>query len=302
MKENIRIETIGEYNEGRGQQTLHPLVSVINLNNSPRRVGPPLAASVTFGFYAVFLKQDKNCIIKYGRNTYDYQEGTLVFIAPDQVISILEDGNDYQPSGHVLLFHPDLMRGTSLGQNIRKYTFFSYDVHEALHVSAKEKQIVMDYFCKIEYELSQAIDKHSRNLIVSNIELFLDYCVRFYDRQFLTRDFANRGILERFDQMLNDYFSSEKLQLEGQPSISYCASTLHLSTNYFSDLVKKETGKSAQEYVHAKLIDLAKEKVFDHTKSISEISYELGFKYPQHFTRFFKMQTGVTPNEYRNLN
>jgi AraC family transcriptional regulator, transcriptional activator of pobA len=298
----VRIETIHDYNELVAHETLHPLVSIIDLNKAPRRQGAPAATAISFGFYAVFLKEDKHCILKYGRSSYDYQQGTLVFIAPGQVVGIEEDGDDYQPTGHVLLFHPDLIRGTSLGQIINSYRFFSYDVHEALHISKREKQLVIDSFNKIEYELSQGIDKHSKSLIVANIELFLGYCTRFYDRQFITRDEANKRTIEKFEKLLNEYFQSEKLQLEGMPSVSYCASELSLSPNYFSDLVKKETGKTAQDYIHARTMELAKERVFDHSKSISEISYELGFKYPQHFTRFFKMHTGVSPNEYRNLN
>jgi AraC family transcriptional regulator, transcriptional activator of pobA len=302
MMDTIRIKTINDYNDIVDQETLHPLVSVIDFANAPIATGPPPSSSFTFDFYAVFLKQGQNCTIKYGRNKYDYQQGTLLFIAPDQVIKVDGSPEDYQPAGHALLFHPDLIRGTPLGQNINHYTFFSYDVHEALHLSKRERQLVLDCLNKIEYELSQGIDKHSKHLIVANIELFLGYCVRFYDRQFITRDHVNKGVLERFEKLINEYFQSEKLQIEGMPSVAYCASELNLSSNYFGDLVKKETGKSAQEFIHARMMDVAREKVFDHSKSISEISYELGFKYPQHFTRFFKMHEGVSPNEYRNLN
>lgn len=300
--ETIRIRTINDYNDIVAQETLHPLVSVIDFASAPMPTEPLQASSYSLDFYAVFLKQGQNCTIKYGRNKYDYQQGTLVFIAPDQVIRVEGGPEDYQPGGHALLFHPDLIRGTSLGQNINLYNFFSYDVHEALHLSKRERQLVLDCFNKIEYELSQGIDKHSKHLIVSNIELFLGYCTRFYDRQFITRDHLNKGVLERFEKLVNEYFKSEKLQVEGMPSVAYCATELNLSANYFGDLVKKETGKSAQEFIHARMMEIAREKVFDHSKSISEISYELGFKYPQHFTRFFKLHEGVSPNEYRNLN
>jgi AraC-like DNA-binding protein len=171
-----------------------------------------------------------------------------------------------------------------------------------LHLSEKEKQIVLDCFAKIQYEMEQSIDKHSKTLITSNIELFLNYCIRFYDRQFITRDNENRGILERFESLLQDYFSSEKPTDIGLPSVGYCADELNLSHNYFGDLIKKETGKTAQEYIQTKVIDIAKERIFDWDKSISEIAYELGFKYPQHFTRFFKQKTGLSPVEYRSLN
>lgn len=302
MKRVVNIETISEYNAIVGYNTLHPLVSVIDFSTAnTTRAGQVDALS--FGFYAVFLKEDKkHCTIRYGRSKYDYQQGTLVFIAPGQVVSIEEDGDDYVPEGKVLLFHPDLLRGTALTHRMKDYTFFSYDVHEALHLSGKEIQIVQDCFSKIDYELQHAIDKHSKSLIVSNIELFLNYCVRFNDRQFITRDHENKGIVEKFDTFLNDYFGSEKLQHEGVPTVAICASHLNLSANYFGDLIRKETGKTAQEYIHLKLLELAKEKVFDPAKSLSEIAYELGFKYPQHFSRFFKQHVGMSPNEYRNLN
>ncbi|MDR1937382.1 MAG: helix-turn-helix domain-containing protein, partial [Tannerellaceae bacterium] len=208
----------------------------------------------------------------------------------------------YQPKGYALVFHPDLIHGTSLGRTINEYTFFSYASSEALHLSEQERQIVLDCFSKIEYELEHAVDKHSKRLIASNIELFLNYCVRFYDRQFITRDAVHKGILERFEALLNEYFQSDKPKEEGLPSVTYCADRLHLSANYFGDLVKKETGKSAQDYIQAKIMDIAKERIFDTNKSISEISYDLGFKYPQHFARMFKQRVGHTPNEYRNMN
>jgi AraC-like DNA-binding protein len=254
-----------------------------------------------FGFYAVFLKDVKCGDIKYGRNTYDYQDRTLVFVAPGQVLNIgITKG--YKPQGFGLLFHPDLIHGTSLGRNMNDYAFFTYDVREALHLSEKERKVVLDCFSKIKFELERAIDKHSRALIVSNIDLFLNYCVRFYDRQFITRNEANKGILEQFEHLLNDYFQSEKPQSAGLPAVSYFAGQLNLSANYFGDLVKKETGKSAQEYIQLKVMSIAKEKILDTNKSVSDIAYELGFKYPQHFTRAFKKNTGYTPHEYRQLN
>jgi AraC-like DNA-binding protein len=304
MKKVHHIATVSEYNAIAHHKTLHPLVSFIDFSNiksaeKTQQEKTDLQA-LSFGFYAVFLKENTHCEIRYGRNNYDYQEGTLIFIAPGQVVSIEEDEEDYQPSGHALLFHPDLIRGTSLGQNIKDYTFFSYDVHEALHLSEGEKQIVMECFRKIEFEVQHAIDKHSKKLIVANIELFLNYCVRFYDRQFITRDYVNTGVVEKFEHLLNDYFASDKPQEIGIPAVAYFAKELHLSANYFGDLIKKETGKSALEHIQAKLIDVAKEKIFQYNKSVSEIAYELGFKYPNHFSRFFKQQVGTTPNEYRS--
>jgi len=208
----------------------------------------------------------------------------------------------YQPKGYALVFHPDLLRGTSLAKSIDEYHFFSYNASEALHLSEQERQIVLDCFTKIETELHHHIDKHSKKLIASNIELFLNYCDRFYDRQFITRDNENKGILEKFEELLNGYFASGKPQKQGLPSVAYFAEELHLSPNYFGDLIKKETGKTAKEYIQTKIIHLAKNLTFDSNKTVNEIAYELGFKYPQHFSRLFKSVTGLTPNEYRFQN
>jgi AraC-like DNA-binding protein len=248
------------------------------------------------------LKEIKCGNLKYGCNYYDYQEGSLVFISPGQIVEVEDFGKNFQPKGYALIFHPDLIHGTALGRHIHDYSFFGYESNEALHLSERERKIVLDSFSKIEYELEHTVDKHSKRLIVSNIELFLNYCVRFYDRQFITRDSVHKGILESFENLLHTYFQSEKPQTIGLPSVAWCAGELNLSANYFGDLVKKETGKTAQEYIQSKLIDVAKEKIFDQSKSVSEIAYELGFKYPQHFSRVFKQRVGYTPNEYRSLN
>jgi AraC family transcriptional regulator, transcriptional activator of pobA len=298
MDDMIRFETINDYNVFNNNETLHPLVSVVDLSKASPRQG----SRMYFGFYTIFLK-DVNCgDLVYGRHTYDYQEGTLVFLAPGQVAGMNSNGETYQPKGYALVFHADLIHGTPLGKHIQDYTFFSYQFNEALHLSERERKIVLDCLSKIEYELEHAIDNHSKRLIVSNIELFLEYCTRFYDRQFITRDLVLKGILERFENLLNNYFQSDKPQITGLPSVAYCANELNLSAGYFGDLIKKETGKSAQEYIQAKVIDVAKEKIFDQSKSVGQIAYELGFKYPQHFTRLFRQKVGQSPNEYRSLN
>jgi AraC family transcriptional regulator, transcriptional activator of pobA len=298
MQDMRRFETINQYNSFNNNETLHPLVSVVDLSKANPRSG----SRMYFGFYTIFLKDVKCGDLVYGRATYDYQEGTLVFLAPGQVAGINSNGEIYQPKGYALVFHADLIHGTTLGRHINNYSFFSYETREALHISERERQIVLDCFSKIEYELQHAIDKHSKKLIASNIELFLDYCQRFYDRQFITREHIHKGILERFELLLNEYFTSDNTQTIGLPSVSWCAEELNLSSNYFGDLIKKETGKTAQEFIQAKIIDLAKEKMFDPNKSISQIAMDLGFKYPAHFTRFFKQKVGHTPNEYRALN
>ncbi|WP_456312333.1 helix-turn-helix domain-containing protein [Pseudomonas shirazensis] len=298
MEQVFNFETISEYNDFNNHETLHPLVSIIDFNKAKPRTG----SKMNFEVYCIFLKQVNCGDLKYGRNYYDYQEGTLVFVSPGQTIDVENKVDYYQPAGHGLVFHPDLIRGTSLAKGINEYNFFSYNTSEALHLSEKERQLVLDCFSKIEIELKQAIDKHSKKLIASNIELFLNYCERFYDRQFITRDNANKGIVEKFEDLLNSYFSSDKPHTLGLPSVAYYAGELNLSPNYFGDLIKKETGKSAQEYIQNKIIDTAKNKIFDSAKTINEVAYELGFKYPQHFTRFFKQHVGSTPNEYRSLN
>lgn len=298
MKEIMNLDSIAVYNKMRGVETLHPLISVLDLS----KTDPMPVQTFNFGLYAIYLKELKCGELKYGRNLYDFQEGTLVFIAPGQVITIQANAQTIEPKGWALIFHPELIKGTSLGKQIQDYSFFSYEANEALHLSERERQMVLDCFSNIQHEIMQSIDKHSKTLITSNIELFLNYCTRFYDRQFITRDNTNKGILERFEELMNNYFSSEKPRNIGLPSVAYCANELNLSANYFGDLIKKETGKSAQEYIQLKVIDIAKERIFDINNSISEIAYELGFKYPQHFTRLFKQKVGMSPNEYRNLN
>jgi AraC-like DNA-binding protein len=298
MEKVERIDTVKQYNNWIGTDTLHPLVSVINFNEIPsvqhfRRY---------MGVYAVFLKNIKCGDMTYGCQPYDYEDGTLVFVAPGQVYGIDSKGVATKPSGYALIFHPDLIAGTHLGRMIKDYTFFSYEVSEALHLSKKERETIIDCFEKIKTEIDQNIDKHSKTLIVSNIELFLNYCMRFYDRQFITRINANKDILARFEELLNDYFKSGKTQTLGLPSVAYCAEKLYLSPNYFGDLIKKETGNTALDFIQSRVIEEAKVKMFEANTSLGEIAYQLGFKYQQHFTRLFKQKTGVTPNEYRSLN
>ncbi len=295
MEEILRLDSISELNAFNNHETLHPLVSVIDYSKaSPRKL-----RRTYFGFYYMILKDVKCGDLHYGKHMYDYQEGTLIFIAPGQVIGRNAD-ELYQPNGYGVAFHPDLIKGTSLGRHIDEYTFFSYQVNEALHISERERQLVLDSISKIRYELEHAVDKHSKKLISDNIELLLNYCVRFYDRQFITRDHVHKGILERFESLLNEFFASDKPRKVGLASVAWCATELNLSANYFGDLIKKETGKTAHEFIQLKLIDVAKEKILDSSKSVSEIAYDLGFKYPQHFTRVFKQCTGVSPLEFRN--
>ncbi|SDM16123.1 helix-turn-helix domain-containing protein [Kriegella aquimaris] len=281
--------------------TLHPLVSVHDLSEGTLD-GREHADAVRYHFYGIFLKQGEGCILRYGRQNYDYQDGTLVFLAPGQVVHVGHIDASFKPAGHALLFHPDLLWGTHLAKTMTEYSFFSYLSHEALHISKKERQLVLDLFDKIRTELSHGIDKHSKELVVANIELFLKYCMRFYDRQFITREKENLGVIQRFEISLISYIQTGIAKELGTPSVSYFAEEQNLSSNYFGDLVKKETGKSANDHIQDQLIEIAKQKIFDSEKTVSEIAYELGFKYPQHFTRLFKKKMGKTPNEYRMLN
>lgn len=303
MQLEYPINSISKYNSDNNIETLHPLVSIVDFSKAGLRDwGNVDSVKFQYGMYCIFLKDVKCGDMKYGRHNYDYQAGTLVFFAPGQVMEMQRPAEPYQPAGFGLIFHPDFLLGTELGKHIRNYKFFDYETNEALHLSDAERKLILDSFAKIEFELKQTIDKHSKKLIAANIELFLDYCQRFYDRQFITRDNAHRGILEKFEHLLNTYFESSNPQTDGIPSVAYFAKALHLSSNYFGDLIKKETGQTAKDYIQNKTIEFAKKILFETDKSINEIAFELGFKYPQHFTRLFKQQVGQTPKEYRNLN
>ena len=297
MEKVIKLENVDQYNNLYGLETLHPLVSIVDLTKATKSVNH---IQMNYGLYALFLKETKSCDIKYGRQYYDYQEGTIVCFGPGQTAGVETTEDEVSPPVYGIIFHPDLIRGTSLGRNIREYSFFSYEVNEALHLSEREREMVVGCFLKIRQELEHAIDRHSKRLIAINIEMLLDYCLRFYERQFITRSNVNHDILARFERLLDDYFAGDRAQREGLPSVKWCAGELCLSPNYFGDLIKKETGKSAQEYIQLKLIATAKERILAPNKTIGQVAYELGFQYPQHFTRLFKKITGLTPNEYRS--
>lgn len=295
MENIIKLETIQDYNNLLGTKTLHPLVSVTDLSTlkSIRH------CRKNFGFYCVFYKELACETLQYGRNKYDYEDGTLVFISPGQIAGINDDGETVNPKGIVLMFHADLLYGTPLARRMKDYTFFSYESNEALHMSDRERRIILNCFHEIREELEHTIDKHTKQIITSNIETLLNHCVRFYERQFVTREVVNRDLLTNFERILQQYFDSEKTSTIGLPSVQYCAEQMHLSPNYFGDLVKRETGKSAQEYIQLAIMERVKELLAESNKTISEIAYELGFKYPHHLSRIFKKVIGITPNEYR---
>lgn len=298
MEEVIKLDSVDSYNRFFGLETLHPLVSVVDL--SKVATSHPLHFTFNYGVYALFLKNTLCGDIRYGKQPYDYQEGTVASFAPGQVVTI-DMKKGVVPSGYGLLFHPDLIKGTSLGQEIKQYSFFSYASNEALHLSEDEKSLFLDCLEKIKRELTYSVDKHSKRLISRNIQLLLDYCMRFYDRQFTTRSAVNKSLLVKFESLLDTYFSDNRAQTVGLPTVKYFAGEMCLSPNYFGDLIKKETGQTAQEYIQNKVIDLAKEMILGTDKTITQIAYELGFQYPQHFNRAFKKNAGYTPNEYRRM-
>ncbi len=296
MDKILNLDSVDLYNKLYGLETLNPLVSVIDLNKATSSVD---LIRFNYGIYALYLKLEKACDIKYGRQTYDYQEGTIVCFSPGQTAETNPTTDKVQVNAHGILFHPDLLRGTSLGKSIKKYTFFSYEVNEALHLSEEERSIVMDCLKIIRMELEHGVDKHSKTLLVNHIELLLNYCMRFYERQFITRGKTNRDVLTRFENLLDEYFESALAEQDGLPTVKYFADKLCLSSNYFGDMFKKETGKSPQEYIQEKVIELAKERISDTADTVSQIAYSLGFQYPQHFCRLFKKRVGYTPSEYR---
>lgn len=299
MDEHFYIDTIDQYNKMWGLETMHPLVAVVDLNGQdPGAI--PQEVTYHYGVYSLWLKQTYCGDITYGRQPYDYQEGTVTSFAPGQVVHV-KHAPDYKPNAVGLLFHPDLIRGTSLGQGIRQYTFFDYSSREALHLSEREKVIFKDCLDKIRGEVERPVDNHSRRIICRNIELLLDYCLRFYERQFITRKNANVDVLTRFEEELNKYFHGNEPRIGGLPTVRYFAERCFLSPNYFGDLVKKETGRTPQEYIQAKIIELSKEELLSTNKTVSEIAYSLGFQYSQHFNRYFKRSVGKTPSEYRRM-
>lgn len=297
MDKILNIDTVSDYNEYWGLPNRHPFVNVLEGSQITQ---PIPNCRKNFGLFVIFLK-DVKCAdyLKYGRNEYDFQENTLVFVSPGQVFGYPADGSTYQAKGWCLYFSPELLRGTSLGRHIKDYTFFSYDVHEALHLSQQERDTIIDCMKKIDDEIKNGYDRHSNTIIASAIELLLNYCSRFYDRQFETRQKVNKDVISHFEDLLDGYFTSENPKRIGTPTVAWCADQLHLSPNYFGDLIKKETGKSAIEHIQRKTMDTAKDFLTQTNKTISEIAYCLGYQYPQYFSRAFKKSIGCTPYEYR---
>ncbi len=302
MNEVIHIESISDMHNVFGlAKPKHPLVSVIRFKDA--QIKPEYHhIRCSFGMYCITHKDETDGSMKYGRNSYDFQEGSMLFIKPGQVLTY--DG--HQPTGEdpgwALLFHPDLIRKSELGKSIDDYSFFSYDITEALHLSDEEKQSLDELVVKIEKEYHQNIDRHSQRLIISNIELLLNYCTRYYDRQFYTRENLNKDVLAKFENLLKTYYSNENQLNRGIPSVSYCGAALNMSPKYLSDLLKKETGKNAKSHIDNFLINKAKNRLLSSMESVSEIAFALGFEYAQHFSTMFKAKTGMSPSGYRRSN
>jgi len=296
------VETISEMHKMLPQSTVkHPLVSVVDFSNYKEQFNSGM--KITLGFYSVMFKNFCVNKMKYGQQPYDFQEGSLICIAPRQIISLDEPlRKEVDVKGWGLFFHPDLIRGTSLGKTIKDYSFFAYETNEALHLSDKEKEVLYTIVQKIDAELLENIDKHSQTLIVSNIELLLNYCTRYYDRQFITRKHVNKDILVRIEKELQEYIQSPLLREKGLPTVKLLADHVNLSANYLSDLLKRETGMNAQDRIHYYLIEEAKNLLLSSDKTVSELAFSLGFEYPQYFSRLFKLKTGMTPLEFRNMN
>ena len=294
----FKADTVEQYNRFFGFETRHPLVSIVHFDGSV----PQPTHRMTLGFYALFIKKTTGCIINYGKTIYDFDDETVVSFAPGQTVGIhrIEDGPAPEAVG--LLFHPDFLHRTSLGQKMKQYSFFSYASNEALHLSTEERIILQDYMGKIARELQHPIDKFSKSLIVSNIEVLLNYCMRFYERQFITREEMNHNALSRFESLLDDYWDSGMAKLYGLPTVKYFAEKISLSPNYFGDLVKSETGKTAHEFIQLKIVEMAKNAILTPELNIKQVSDILGFQQTQHFLRFFKRETGCTPKEYRVMN
>lgn len=302
MNNNIfRSKSIAELLKGMGLgKPTHPLIAIIDsakLSYGEELIGMRFSSDM----YCIALK-DAGCGIDYGRNHYDFTEGALIFTAPGQVFTVTKAQALNQSQGWMLYFHPDLIRNTSLGEKIDQYSFFNYEVHEALYLSEQEEEILTQVIKLIENEINQRIDNHSQQVLVSNIELILNYSVRFYERQMNTRSAQISDVITKVEKLLKEYYQNNDLIKVGQPTIQYLADKCHLSPSYLSDVLSKETGRSAKDHINDFLIDKAKHLLLSSSDSISGIAYSLGFNYPHYFSRIFKQKTGKTPQEYRQLN
>ena len=293
--EEVFLNTVQDFNDYQGVETLHPLVSVVHVENTEHIQ----ECVMHYGLYAIYLKENKGCKLSYGRTPYDFDEMTVTSFAPGQVVKVEPNPDVPFAKFTALVFHPDLLNRTALGRQMSRYEFFDYSSTEALHLSVQEVEVFRGVITMIEQELHRAIDKHTRELIISNIELLLNYCLRFYDRQFITREEINHSVVKKFLDLLDDYIAS-KAQSEGLPTVAYFADKCCLSSGYFGNLVRVETGRTAKDIIADHLLAHAQQLLNDEALTITLISQRLGFEYPQHFVRFFKSHTGRTPSAYRH--
>ena len=294
--QDLFLNTVQDFNDYHGLETLHPLVSVVHVENTSHIQ----QCVMHYGLYAIYLKENKGCKLSYGRTPYDFDEMTVTSFAPGQVVTVEPNPDVPYAKFTALVFHPDLLNRTSLGRHMDRYEFFGYNSTEALHLSAQEVEVFQGVLSMIEQELHHAIDRHTRELIVSNIELLLNYCLRFYDRQFITREEINHLVVKKFVALLDDYIATHA-QRDGLPSVAWFADKCCLSTGYFGTLVKTETGRAARDIIADRLLDHARRLLNDETLTVAMVSNRLGFDYPQHFVRFFKAHTGMTPSAYRRV-
>lgn len=297
-KEVHRVGSIAEYHRLRGlPKPEHPLISLVNyadIIHSPDNNH----ISWVYDFYCISLKRNMDATIRYGQQNYDFEEGPMFFIAPGQVFSIEVKSNAVNKSGWLLLLHPDFLYHSPLAKTIRNYEYFGYAVNEALFLSEKEEAVITGVIDNIRSECQANIDKFSQPIIISHIEVLLNYAERFYNRQFLTRKVSNHQVLEQLEKMLDDHFKGNTSE-KGLPTVQYLASRLNLSPDYLSSLLKVTTGMNTQQHIHEKLIEKAKEKLASTGLSVSEIAYELGFEHSQSFSKLFKTKTNVSPLEFR---
>lgn len=292
--QEIYLNTVQDFNDYHGLPTLHPMVSVVHVENT-EHIKP---CTMHYGLYAIYLKETKACKLSYGRTPYDFDEMTVTSFAPGQTVMVEPAPDVPFAKFSALVFHPDLLNRTPLAKQMSRYDFFDYTSTEALHLSNQEVDIFQGVLNMIEQELHRAIDKHTRELIVSNIELLLNYCLRFYDRQFITREEINHGVVKKFITMLDEYINTQG-QNDGLPTVARFADKCCLSTGYFGTLVKTETGRTAKDLINDRILCKAKELLQSESLSVTQISELIGFKYPQHFIRFFKSLTGKTPSQWR---
>jgi len=277
------------------KKPVHPLVSVVDFST----VGPIiLEQAYTYDFYMISLKKNYQGKLKYGQQYYDFDEGMMTFIAPHQVLRVDKD-DGAAPDGHMLVVHPDFLRAYPLSGKIKEYGFFSYAVNEALHLSESEEQLIQETMINIDREIKAAIDTFTQDVVVSQIDLLLTYCNRFYHRQFITRKSSNNDLLIRLETLLSNYLNNEEMSQTGPPSVQYVAAQLNLSPNYLSDMLRAYTGLGTKQHIQNKLIEKAKEILTTTNLSVSEIAYQLGFEYPQSFNKLFRSKTNLSPSEYR---